>query len=154
MSIFDPATFLDATISESNERRPPLAVMNPEDPQGHYVALVGEVVPKSGEKDGKPWLRMDVPLIIQVPASVQATGVPPQLTVRDSVFIDLTIEGTIDMGKGRNNRQRIYREAMGLNIAGQPFSWRMAQGKMLKVSIKHEMYNDAIQERVGNVFSA
>lgn len=155
MSIFDPTTFLDTTISESNEKRPPLPALNPEDPLGQYMALIGEVVPKSGEKDGKPWLRMDVPLVIQVPASVQAQGLPPQLTLRDSVFIDMTPDGKgIDMGKGRNNRQRIYREAAGMNTAGQAWSWRMMQGKMVKVSVKHEMYNDAIQERAGNVFPA
>lgn len=152
MSIFDPSTFLDATISEANEKRPPLPTMNPDDPQGLFTAVIGEVAPKAGEKDGKPWLRMSVPLRVQVPSSLQANGLPPELTLTDSVFLDLTPEGTIDNKQGRNNRQRIYREAAGMNKAGQSWSWRMMQGQVIKIQVKHEMYNDAIQERVGNVF--
>ena len=94
---------------------------------------------------------MVIPLRIQVPAAVQALGIPPELTLTDRVFLDLTPTGAIDNGKGKNRGQRAYRDATDNNKAGQAFSWRMVQGKVVKVKVSHELYNEQIQERVAAV---
>ena len=153
-SAFDPAAFLNATIDTQDEKRDPLPTMNPEDPNGLYTAIIGSVDAKGGEKDGKPWLQMVVPLRIQVPAALQAQIGRPEVTITDRAFIDLTESGAIDNGKGRNARRRMYREATGQNAPGQAWAPRMLEGRPVKVQIKHEMYNDAVQERVGNLFPA
>lgn len=155
-SVFDPNLFLDAQQTEVNEKRPPLPTENPEAEDACYTAVIGEIKADSGtigkgERIGQPWISMVVPLRIQVPASVQGLGLPPELTISDRVFLDLTPQGSIDNGKGKNRQQRAYREACDMNKPGEPFAWRMLQGKVVKVKIAHEMYNDAIQERIAAV---
>jgi len=155
-SAFDPSVFLDAQVNEANEKRPPLPTENPDDPNGLYLAVIGEIKADSGtiskgENAGKPWVSMVIPLRIQVPPVIQALGLPPELTLTDRAFLDLTAQGGLDNSKGKNRRQKDYRDATGTNTAGVPFSWRQLQGKVIKVKINHELYQDQIQERPGAV---
>ena len=155
-SAFDPAVFLDATTTEVNEKRPPIPTENPEDPNGLYTAVIGEIKTDSGtigkgDNAGKPWVSMIIPLRIQVPASVQGLGLPPELTLTDRAFLDLTPQGGLDNSKGKNRRQKDYRDATGMNNPGEAFAWRMLQGKVVKVRVTHEMYNDSIQERPAQI---
>lgn len=155
-SQFDPNAFLDAQQDEANEKRPNLPTENPDSEDGLFVAVIGEISTGSGtigkgEKAGQPWVSMIVPLRIQVPGSLQALGIPAELTLTDRVFLDLTPQGSIDNSKGKNRGQRAYRDATGTNKAGEAFAWRQLQGKVVKVKVAHELYNDAIQERVAAI---
>jgi hypothetical protein len=155
-SAFDPSVFLDAQVNEVNEKRPPLPVENPDDANGLYLAVIGEIKADSGivgkgDNAGKPWVSMVIPLRIQVPAVIQALGLPPELTLTDRAFLDLTPQGGLDNSKGKNRRQKDYRDATGTNVAGVPFAWRQLQGKVIKVKVNHELYQDQIQERPGLV---
>ena len=155
-SAFDPNVFLDAQVNEANEKRPPLPTENPEDSNGLYLAVIGEIKTDSGtigkgDRVGQPWASMVIPLRIQVPSVVQALGLPPELTITDRAFLDLTPQGSLDNGKGKNRRQKDYRDATGTNQAGVPWAWRMLQGRTVKVKINHELYNDQIQERPGAI---
>lgn len=156
-SAFDPKSFLDATISTPLERRDPLPVENPETSDKLYFGVIGEINSRAwqGKKDptqsGIAW---DVPIEIQIPGSLQAAGMPPTLTIKDSIMIDLTAGGTIDSGKGKNNRLRMYREAVDLNKPGDSFSARALQGKPVKVKINHDSWEGTIQERVAGVLKA
>jgi len=60
----------------------------------------------------------------------------------------------VDNSKGKNNAQRIYREATGLNKPGEAFSWASMQGRPVKVKLAHEMYQGNIVEKVAGVFAA
>lgn len=146
-SMFDPSSFLDATIDAPSEKRPPL-------PVGDYTAIIGEVTArqwqsKDGSKSGIAW---DVPLTFDVPAEVQAaTGMGPTLTLKDAIFLDLTEGGTINNAPGKNGRLRAYREAVNLNKPGDVFSARKMTGQVIRVAIKHELYEDNIVERIGAV---
>ena len=156
-SVFDPNTFLDAQITEINEKRPPIPAENPSSEDGLYLAVVGEISTATGtigkgERTGQPWVSMLVPLRVQVPAEVQSMGLPPELTLTDRVFLDLTPQGGLDNSKGKNRQQRSYREACGLNKPGEPFAWRMLQGRTLRVRVTHELYEGNIQERISGVF--
>lgn len=159
-SVFDPALFLDANISEVNERRPPLPTENPTSPDGFYTAMIGEVTTETGiigkgDRIGRPWLSMLVPLTIDVPLQLQdAMKLPKQLRFTDRAFIDLTDSNTIDNSPGRNRRQKEYRDALDLNKPGDVFNWRMVQGKPIKVKINHELYENQIQERLGALLKA
>lgn len=155
-SAFDPNVFLDLPQNEVNEKRPPLPAENPDDPNGCYVAVIGEIKADSGtigkgDRAGQPWISMVIPLRIQVPAAIQALGLPPELTITDRAFLDLTPQGGIDNSKGKNRQQRAYREAADMNKPGEPFAWRMLQGKVVKVKLAHEMYNEQIQEKISAV---
>jgi len=156
-SVFDPNQFLDAQVTEVNEKRPPIPTENPASDDGLYLAVIGEIKTASGaigkgERTGQPWVSMLVPLRIQVPAEVQASGIPPELTLTDRVFLDLTPQGAMDNSKGKNRQQRSYREACDMNKPGEPFAWRMLQGRTVKVRVTHELYEGAIQERIAGVF--
>lgn len=159
MSAFDPAAFLDATTTEVNEKRPTIPADNPDDPNGTYTALIGEIKTDSGtvgkgDNAGKPWISMVIPLKLQLPAAVQALGLPAEFQLTDRVFLDLTPEGGLDNSKGKNRGQRAYREATGMNKPGETFAWRMLQGKVVKVKLAHELYNGNIVEKISAVLPA
>ena len=156
MSVFDPNIFLDATTQDANEKRPNIPEQNPEDPNGLYTALIGEIKTDSGtiekgDNAGKPWISMVVPLKLQLPPAVQALGLPAEFQLTDRVFLDLTDSGSLDNSRGKNNGQRKYREATGTNVPGQTFAWRQLQGKMVKVKVKHDIYNGNIQEKPNQI---
>ena len=158
-SAFDPSIFLDTQQNEVNERRPPLPTENPDDPNGCYTAVIEEIKADSGtigkgERLGQLWVSMIIPLRLQVPAAVQALGLPPELTLTDRAFLDLTPQGSIDNSKGKNRTQRAYRDACNLNKPGEPFAWRQLQGHVVKVRVVHELYNEQIQERIATILPA
>lgn len=151
-SIFDPTAYLDATLEAPTKKRPPL-------PVGDYTAVIGEVTARAwqGKKDpSKSGIAWDVPLTLEIPADIQASlGLSvATLQLTDSVMLDLTDGGLIDNGPGRNRRLRMYREAVDLNKAGDTFSARLMQGKVVKVKLSHEEWEDNIQERVAGVVKA
>ena len=148
-SAFDPASFLDATISEPSIRRPPL-------PVGDYTAVIGEVTARAwqGKSDpSKSGIAWDIPLTPEIPAETQvALGLEmATLQLKDSFFLDLTSSGTIDNGPGKNRGLRNYREACDLNKPGDSFSARMMTGKIVKVKVTHEIWNEAPTERISGV---
>lgn len=152
MSTFDPSTFLDATITEANTKRSPI-------PAGVDVAaVIGEPKSRSwNSKDGtKSGIAIDVPLEIDLtayPDLQKAVGIP-KVTISDSIMLDLTESGGIDNAPGKNGKLRRYREALGMNNPGQPFSFRMMQGRMLKVKIKHRTYEGELYDEVDSVAKA
>lgn len=148
---FDPAAFLDFTTTEESVKRPPL-------PIDDYTAVIGDlttrswVSPKDPTKSG---IAIDVPLVIDVPGDlVESLGLREStLTVKDSIMLDLTESGSIDMGPGKNGRLRKYREATNNNKAGQPFNARMLSGQVVTVKIGHREYpegsGDLFEQVVG-----
>ena len=150
MSQFDPEAFLDATIDKPLTKRPPI---NP----NSYSATIGEVKSRAwASRDGtKSGIAFDVPLEVQLdPAEGDRIG-QPTVIITDSVMLDLTTDGGIDDGPGKNRKLRAYREATGLNGAGEKFSVRMLQGRQVKVAVKHHAADDGeVYERIGAVAKA
>ena len=71
-SQFDPSVFLDAQVTEVNEKRPPIPTENPDHENGLYLAVIGEITTSSGtiskgDNAGKPWVSMVIPLRLQIP---------------------------------------------------------------------------------------
>lgn len=149
MSQFDPNIFLHAEQTEVNERRQLLPVENPADSNGLYTAQVGEIKTDSGtigkgDRSGQPWVSMIVPLKIDVPPELRdSLKLPPQLTLTDRVFLDLTADGRgVDNAPGKNRRQKEYRDALDMNKPGEAFSWDKVTGQVVKVRIVHEQNQD------------
>lgn len=145
MSNFDPTVFLDAVTTESFTKRN-LA------PIGDYIATIGEMKVQSGQqkKDtSKSWTALNIPLEVDLTANPAARAVVGQdkIVVFDFVGLDLTESGSLDQSPGRNSRLRAYREALGMNEAGQPFSPRMMQGRMVKIKVAHEQNDPAFDAR-------
>ena len=148
MSAFDPTAFLNATVDAPLERRAPL-------PEGDYTAIIGEPAVRvaQGKKDpSQTYTFLDVPLTVQVPAEMQNDhDLPPTISVRDSMFLDIAESGGMDLRPGKNSGLRRYREALGMNKAGQPFSIAQMQGQALRVKVTHTLYNEQVQEQVGGI---
>jgi len=159
ISGFDPQKFLDAQQTEVNEKRPLIPAENPDDPEGHYLAVIGEIktdtgIIGKGDRAGQPWVSMVIPLKLQFPSVVQALGLPAEFQLTDRVFLDLTPQGGMDNSKGKNRGQKNYRDATRMNNPGEPFAWRMLQGRPVKVKLAHEMYEGNIVEKVVLVLPA
>lgn len=156
MSIFDPNAFLEVTVNEVNERRPPIPTENPATSDGLYTAVIGEIKMAGGQKkDGGNWLQAIVPLVLEIPPQLRdSLKLQPTFTLTDRAFIDITDQGLIDNAPGKNRSQKNYREATGTNAAGLAWSWKQLQGKVVKVKVSHEMYEGFPQERVAAVLKA
>lgn len=160
-SLFDPAAFLSAQQTEVNEKRELFPVSNPTSPDGLYIGVIGEISTASGtigkgEKTGEPWMSIVIPIKFDVPQQLQAEKqLPATFQFTDRVFLDLMPGGRgIDNGKGKNKGQFAYREALGMNTPGEPFSWAATQGRPIKFRLVHELYNGNIMEKIAGVFKA
>jgi hypothetical protein len=146
MSTFDPQSFLNATITEPTTKRSAL-------PAQEYIGVVSDINAKSGSKEGKDWYALEVTLALEIPGDIRAalglaTGT---LKVKDNVFLDVTASGGIDAAPGKNGKLGMYRKALGLNNVGDSFSPAQMVGQTLLVKIKHDIYQDQIQEKVAAV---
>lgn len=153
MSNFDPNAFLDATTTEANTKRPPL-------PAGmDFVGTIGE--PKSRQWQGKAdptksGFAIDLPIevdLTQYPDIQKAIGAD-KVTLTDSLMLDTTPSGGIDNSPGKNGKLRRYREALGMNTPGEAFSFRMMQGRLIRVKIKHDVYEGETYDKVDSVAKA
>lgn len=130
---FDPNQFLDMQITESND-----TVLRPV-PVGEYTAVCTscEVRPWQGKADPtQSGLALDMKWEIDDAGLKEELGRQP--TVKQGIMLDMTADGTgLDMGKGRNVGLGRLREALGLNVSGQPFSFSMIAGRAAKVKITH-----------------
>lgn len=147
MSSFEPEAFLDAALTQPLTKRPPADAGRP------YSATIGEgkIRPWSSEAKGTSGYAMDIPLEILLPTDVAASVGQPKITVNDSVFLDVTANGGLDMAPGRNRGLRNYYEACGINQPGS--TPRMLQGRMIQVVLKHDMAKDGSGDRYERVAS-
>jgi hypothetical protein len=131
-SNFDPSQILDLTTTEESVRRPPL-------PTGEvYTGEIADVSVRinQGKQDpSKSYTGVDVKIKF---STAHIAGQPEFVTVKDGFLLDLTEAGQLDMSAGKNGRLGRYREALGMNVAGQPFSIRQMQGRPIKATIKHK----------------
>jgi hypothetical protein len=149
MSNFDPTAFLDATITEVSVKRLPL-------PAGQdFVGIVGDIKGRNWtSRDGtKSGVAMDVPVTIDCSAYPELNS-QAKVTLQDSIMLDVTEAGGIDLAPGKNTKLRRYREALGMNVAGEPFSFRAMTGRMIKVKIKHDPYEGEIYDKIDSVAKA
>lgn len=136
-SIFSPETFLDATTTEESVKRPPM-------PAGRdFPATLKNIKARTwqGKQDPtKGGIVIDVQHEFDLSAfpDVKAQlGGLDKVVITDGIMLDLTESGNIDYSPGKNGKLRLYRDATGLNVAGQPFSPRMLEGRLVRSRIKH-----------------
>lgn len=58
-------------------------------------------------------------------------------SVRQSIFLDLTEQGGLDMGPFKNGALGRLREALGLNAAGQKWSFADFIGRPVRIKVGH-----------------
>lgn len=146
--MFDAATFFGATTTEAGETK-----VTPV-PVGEYPAVISKLAPrpwKSKEDPTKSGVALDVTWEIDDPAVRQFLN-RDKVTVVQGLMLDLQDDGkTIDWGKGRNIALNRVRDAVGLNVAGQPFAIPMLQGRVARIRVIHEPYNGEMYAKVGAV---
>lgn len=148
-SNFDPASFLDATIDQPSTRRPPL-------PAGKvYQGTITDLKSRSwqGKKDvTQSGVAFDVVIKVQVTdPEEQATQGTNEVTLQDSIMLNMTPAGLLDNSPGKNNQLRRYREALGMNEPGIAFVPRQMIGRALLVKIKHEPYQGEMYDKIDSV---
>lgn len=148
-SQFEPESFLHSTFTEANTRRSPIAAGQ------DFIGTIKDIVERknvAGKKDpSKTYHFMDVVIVVDVPAELQASGQPPNLTFTDGILLDKTPTGQLDMGAGKNGKLRRYRESLDMNTPGKPFSFSSMIGRQIRVKLKHEFYEGETYERVDSV---
>ncbi len=149
-SQYDPATYLDATMDQPLTARPALT-------PGDYLATIGELKAESWTKKddaSKSGMKFNVGLKIQVTsAEEQARQGSSEVTLFDTIFLDTTPSGGLDMSPGKNNQLRRYRVATKLNEPGQSFKPSMMTGRQVKVRVINEPYQGEMKDRVDSVAS-
>ena len=147
MSIFNPESFLDVTLTEPTTKRPPL-------PAGDYTAVLMDTKARAwtGKTDStKSGVAIDITLEVTLSPELAAIIGQPVINLFDSIMLDSTPSGSLDNSPGKNRRLRLYREALNMNKAGESFSIRAMAGRLINLKVKHEIYQGDIQERVDSV---
>ena len=131
--MFDPNQFLSDTVTGANDTKY-IPV-----PQGEFPAIIKSVNARQMPSKADPSKQVTVADIVYEidDATVRTTTGLDNPTVRQSVFLDLTPNGKLDMSKGKNIGLGKLREALGLNDPSKPFSFNDLPGRAAIVSVEH-----------------
>lgn len=141
MSTFDPDSFLNEAVDGA------LATTFEPIPEGEYLAVIS-----SGEKaitvrqTEKGSTILDISWEIQDAELAETLG-RTTLSVRQSIFLDMTPNNTLDRGKGKNVTLGRVRAALGQNDPSKPWSFGMLKGAgpaMIKVGQRSNPQDDSI----------
>lgn len=130
MSTFNPETFLNTPVEA------PLSTEYTPIPEGEYTAVIEKVEPRTVGQDSKPVL--DIVWRLDAPDSEDAH----EKSVRQTIWLDVTAQGSLDYGKGKNVQLGRLRDAVGQNQPGQAWMPSMLVGNVARVSVKHRMGNE------------
>lgn len=130
----DPNAFLQMTVEGANSTQLEL----PE--EGDYMAMIADITPReikfqSGERAGQVGTGLDITWQIENPEVKEKLGYTPK--PRQSMILDLTPSGGLDMGKGKNVTLGRIREAVGQNKDGQAWGPLMLKGQVATITVKH-----------------
>ena len=132
---FDAQNFMNAVFTEVNDTKVVQC------PAGEYQAISEKIEPRSGtigkgERQGDAWASLNITWSVTDQAVLALLG-RDKVIVYQSIMLDLTPQGGLDMGAGKNVNLGRLREALGMNQPGQPFSPSMMQGHLAKISVRH-----------------
>lgn len=125
-STFDPDMFMNTQTTDANDTQ--FAPV----PIGHYQGAITKVEPRTA--GDKPVL--EVTWAISDQAARDATGLENP-TVRQTIWLDVTPQGGLDNGRGKNVGLGKLRSALGQNTPGQPWSPGMLIGQAAGLEVSH-----------------
>lgn len=132
MSNFNSDAFLQTTVEGAN------STVEIPVPAGEYQAQAKKPTARQFNKDdGTSYT------VLSIPWKILDEGVK-KVTHRDepvafqSVFLDMTAQGGIDMGPGKNIDLGLVRAALGQNKADKRWSFSMIEGGMATVRIEQK----------------
>jgi hypothetical protein len=134
MGLFDPAALANMQFDQDNSTQfVPV-------PVGEYVATSSdmEITTWQSREGDKSGMKINLKWNID-DAAVKELLEREQVAVKQDIMLDMTEQGGLDFGKGKNVRLGQLREALGLNVKGEPFSFQMLNGRMALVSVTHRL---------------
>lgn len=135
MPTFNPDTFLNTQVDA------PLSTEYVPIPEGEYNAVIEKVDPRTVGQESKPVL--DVVWRIDAPEVEDAH----EKSVRQTIWLDVTAQGNLDLSKGKNVQLGRLRDAVGQNVPGQAWMPSMLVGNVARIFVKHRMGDE------GQIFS-
>lgn len=148
--MFDPKLFLKNTTTQAGSTKIPQC------PVGEYPARIDTVDFReavAGQNSKTPGALLcfcDVTWEVDSADARQKLG-REKVTVRQSMIVDLTADRQgLDMGEGKNVSLNRIRDAVGQNVAGQPWSPEMLIGKLAQVKVTPQK-NDPEYNEVSSV---
>lgn len=137
-SVFNPDTFTNIQVTgEMDTQRIPI-------PAHDYVAVIDDIKPRKAKDSAILdifWLVDGGAMTPEGKTVQQVTGLPKNIA-RQSIFLDITPEGGLDLSKGKNIGLGQLREALGQNNPGTAWSPGMLKGGVAKITIKHRPADD------------
>ena len=125
---FDPSIFEQQQYTEASDTKYVTV------PAAEYPAVI-----KSHKfRQEKGYTILDLVWAVDDQGARDATGMK-EPTVRQSIFLDMTPNGGLDFGKGKNVKLGRLREATGLNQPGQAFSFNMLDGRPARIKVEHRI---------------
>lgn len=134
-SMFDPDDFLNSSASgEMSTQVEPI-------PEDDHLAVIDKVEPKEIETKNGPRLILNVFWAIDNPELAERLG-RNNLSVRQTIWLDMTEDGHLDISRGKNVGLGRLREAVGQNTgkAWKPADLVGAGPCMIRVT--HDVQDD------------
>ena len=130
MSTFNAEEFLSTTSNEAIDTKiVPI-------PEGDHKAQITKIGVRSIDTAEGARSILDLTWEVLDENVKKATGMEKP-TARQSIFLDLTEQGSLDFGKGKNRALGLVREALGQNKPGKSWAPRMLENQMATIKIAH-----------------
>lgn len=144
VSTFNADQFLSTSV------RAKLDTKFPSCPMGEYRALVEDLKVRTDAGKEKNQTILDVIWEVQDERVKELTGLK-KVTVRQSIFLDITPEGQLDYGKGKNVSLGKLREALGQNDHTRDWYPNMLKGAIAKIVVEHKPNDNDPESPYANV---
>jgi len=118
-------------------------------PEGEYNAVIKSTDIRETNSEKGTFLMLDVQWLIDDDSVIEATG-RDENVVRQTIFLDVSESGGLDMGKGKNTGLGRLRTAVNQATPG-PWNFTLLDGNVAKVKVEHRMYNGNTYADVKNV---
>ncbi len=134
LSAFDPDTFLETEFEGALD-----TVVIPV-PIGEYQGQIENVKGRTfTDKEGTARAVMDVRWhVLTLDARIAAELGLEKPTVRQTIFLDLTEQGAVDWGKGKNTQLGKLKAAVGQNADGKKWKPKMLMSQIATLKIGHK----------------
>lgn len=133
---FDPQSFLDASISTSQDTKTVPC------PVGEYMGIISKVLPRqwTSKDNTTSGIALDIFWLVE-DEGVKELLSRKEVVVKQGIMLD-TVAGGLDTSRGKNIGLGRLREALGMNEDGVAFSFGMLPGQAAKISVTHRLSAD------------
>lgn len=121
------------------------------EPKEYPAQVVGPWGDKTKLRQEQGYLILDVVWQPDDEEQRQKLGLDKLPTVRQSIFLDLTPSGQLDLGQLKNGDLNRLREALGLNQDGQSWKFPDFVGRPARIKVAHKPNKDDAENPYQNV---